>query len=246
MLGHPRDRYITVYGRKPVLEALQDASLEVEKVLVARGVHGGIVGDIIKAAKARGIPLRRVAPREVTRLSRNGRQDQGAVADVRAQRMRPLEAFLEDPPARAVVLLLDGITTPANVGMLLRTATAAGLAGVVLPRVGCPEVSPLVVKASAGVAFRAPILRVPNAPSAAQMLAGAGFELVGLRADAEATVFDFDWPARTALVLGNEATGISDAVGAHVTRWASIPMANGVESLNVAVAGAVVAFAATR
>ena len=244
MSGHPRDRYITVYGRKPVLEALQDASLEVEKVLVARGAHGGIVGDIVKAARARGVPLHRVTPGEVTRLSRNGRQDQGAVADVRAQRMRPLEAFVEAAPARSVVLLLDGITTPANVGMLLRTATAAGLDGVVLPRVGCPEVSPLVVKASAGVAFRAPILRAPTAAGAAQLLVGAGFELVGLRADAEATVFDFDWPARTALVLGNETAGVSPAVAAHVTRWARIPMANGVESLNVAVAGAVVAFTA--
>jgi len=242
---HPRDRFVTIYGRKPVLEALLDSSLRVDKVLLAHRADGGLVARIVRAAAERGVELRRVAPKQVTRLSRNGRQDQGVAADIVAQRMRPLEAFLEAPPERATVMLLDGVTTPANVGMLLRTATAAGLDGVVLPRAGCPEVSPLVVKASAGVAFRAPILRTPNAPGAAQDLREAGFELVGLRADATATIFDFDWPARTALVMGNEATGVSELVAQHTTRWASIPMRIGVESLNVAIAGALAAYAAT-
>lgn len=234
---HPRDRYITVYGRKPVLEALQDPSVPVEKVVLARRMD-----DIERAARARGVELRRGTPKDVTRISRNGRQDQGVVADVRALRMRPLEAFLEAPPERSVVMLLDGITTPANVGMLLRTATGAGLDGVVLPRAGCPEVSPLVVKASAGVAFKAPILRVPDVRTAATLLTAAGFELVGLAGDAEVSVFDVVWPARAALVLGNETSGVS----VPVTRRVSIPMANDVESLNVAVAGAVAAFAAMR
>ena len=235
-----------MYGRKPVLEALRNSELPVDKVLVARDARGGVVDDLLRAAERRGLEVRRVNRREVTRLSRNGKQDQGVAADVRAPRMGPLEAFLSAPPSQAKVLLLDGITTPANVGMLLRTATAAGLDGVVLPRVGCPEVSPLVIKASAGVAFTAPILRTPDSKTAAEALDAAGFTLVGLRADDAPSLFAADLPPRTALVLGNETTGVSDAVRRRMHSWVCIPMPGGVESLNVSAAGAVVAFEMVR
>jgi 23S rRNA (guanosine2251-2'-O)-methyltransferase len=86
-MSHPRDRFLTVYGRKPVLEALEQADVQVEKVLLAHNARGGLVPDIERAAKRAGVPLTRVPPDQVTRLSRNQRQDQGAVADVRAPRM---------------------------------------------------------------------------------------------------------------------------------------------------------------
>ena len=159
----PKDRFLTVYGRKPVLEALADESLRVDKVILADTARGPGAAEIQHAAKAAGVPVQRASAHRVKVLAGNGKQDQGVLADVVAPRMRALAAALADrrPPAR--VLLLDGITTPANVGMILRTATAAGLDGIVVPRRGVAGIDPLVIKASAGVAFHAPVLRCATA-----------------------------------------------------------------------------------
>lgn len=242
----PKDRFVTVYGRKPVLEALGDTGLTVDKVLLADNAHGPAVREIMAAAAGRGVPVQRATPHRVKLLAGNGRHDQGVLADVVAPRMRPLAAFLDGVGPRASVLVLDQITNPANVGMILRTATAAGLDGVVLPRRGVPGVDPLVVKASAGVAFHAPVLRCGTAVEACTALAAAGFALLGLTADAPESVFTAPLPDRCAFVLGNETSGVSDAVRDAVGGWLSIPMAGGVESLNVASAAAVLCFELVR
>jgi len=242
----PKDRFVTVYGRKPVMEALADGALVVDKVVLADNAHGPAVREILDTAAGRGVPVRRASAHRVKVLAGNGRHDQGVLADVVAPRMRPLKAFLSQVPARASVLVLDQITNPANVGMILRTATAAGLDGVVLPRRGVPGVDPLVVKASAGVAFHAPVLRCATAAEACDALGAAGFMLLGLAADAGTSVFTAPLPDRCAFVLGNETSGVSDAVRAAVSRWLSIPMAGGVESLNVASAAAVLCFELVR
>lgn len=245
-MSHPRDRYITVYGRNPVLEALEDSSVKVDKVLLARGLRGPVIKAIARAAKTQKIQLTRVDTAQINRISRNSRQDQGVVADVIAPHMGSLTDQLETVGAKAAVLLLDGITTPGNVGMILRSATAAGLDGIVLPRHGSPEVGPLVIKASAGVAFRAPIWRTATAFEAVEALKAAGFTLVGLAGDAEATLFEAPFPDRVAFVLGNETTGMSPEVLAEIDMPLSIPMQAGVESLNVAAAATVLAFEVQR
>ena len=238
----PKDRFLTVYGRKPVLEALADESLRVDKVILADTARGPGAAEIQHAAKAAGVPVQRASAHRVKVLAGNGKQDQGVLADVVAPRMRALAAALADrrPPAR--VLLLDGITTPANVGMILRTATAAGLDGVIVPRRGVAALDPLVVKASAGVAFRAPVLRCGSAREAAELLTEAGYSLYALGASARTTVFDVDLPQRTAFVLGGETAGVGADVGELVTEWVSIPMPGDVESLNVAAAAAIPSF----
>ena len=244
--GHPspRDRFVTVYGRMPVLEALLDDSLVVDKVVLARSAHGPSVDDVVRAAERRGVRLERADATRVTRLSRNGRHDQGVVADVVAPGLADLEAWLGGPAAGVDVVVLDGVTNPANVGLVLRVATAAGMA-VALPRQGSPDLGPLVVKASAGVAFRATVLRCPSAADGCRLLAAAGWSLVGLDAVATRTIWE-PLPLRTALVLGGETSGLSPAVEGLVGDRRSIPLDAGVESLNVATAAAVAAFELRR
>ena len=245
----PRDTFITVYGRKPVLEVLADPALEVDKVVLAANARDASADRILAAAAERGVPVRREPADHVTRISRNGRHDQGVVADVRATAMRTVDEWLDglrtDSSGRSV-LVLDGLTNPANVGMILRTATAAGLDGVVLPRRGTADLGPLVIKASAGVAFRAPILRAPAVEHALEALQGAGFTLIALEASGAQSVFDAAFPERTALVLGSESEGLSQEASRWVHDRVAIPMAAGVESLNVAAAAAVVAFELSR
>ena len=252
MSPSPRDRFITVYGRQPVLEALADGRLEIDKVLLARTARGPAAEEILRAAAARGVPVERPSPDRVSRISGNGRHDQGVVCDVVAPGLGVLDEWV--PPAGpCAVLVLDGVTNPGNVGMVVRTATAAGLAGVVLPRVGAPDVGPLVIKASAGVAFRATILRSDTAVDAVRRLRALEFDVVGLRGDDPTgarpptpDLFGSPLPDRAAYVLGNETDGVSPAVAAEVTSWRSLPLANGVESLNVAVAAGVVAYEVRR
>lgn len=244
----PRDRFVTVYGIRPVLAALTDERLTVDKVLVAEGSQSASIREIVAAAEARGVPVRRVSSQRINFLSGNPRHDNGVLADVVAPRMRTLVDALggrhhERPDT---VLVLDGIKTPANVGMILRTATAAGLDGVVVPHRGVADIDPLVVKASAGVAFRAPVLRCGTAEEAVERLVEAGYEVVGLAAGAKESLFETDVEPPVAFVLGSETEGVTDAVRPYVARWVSIPMPGDVESLNVASATAVVAFEIVR
>jgi 23S rRNA (guanosine2251-2'-O)-methyltransferase len=242
----PKDRFVTVYGRKPVLEVLADESLAVDKVVLADGARGAAATEILRAADARGVAVQRASAHRVKVLAGNGKQDQGVLADVVAPRMRPLGAALSGERPPRTVLLLDGITTPANVGMILRTATAAGLDGIVVPRRGVAGIDPLVIKASAGVAFRAPVLRCATAGEAAGELRAAGYRLFGLDGRARRSVFAAEVPKRAVFVLGGETAGVSEEVRGRVHEWLSIPMSGGVESLNVASAAAVLCFDLVR
>jgi len=247
----PKDAFVTVYGRKPVLEALGDPALVVDKVVLAEGVDRDAVRTFTEAARARGLVLQRASAQRVKVLAGNGRQDQGVLADVVAPRMRPLEHFLDDLPdtAGARVLVLDGLTNPANVGMILRSATGAGLEGVLLPRRGVPSIDPLVVKASAGVAFQAPVLRARTAADGLAALAEAGFVLYGLdgpRDDGPPSLFSAELPGRVALVVGGETDGLTDEVRAELHGTLTIPLAAGVESLNAACAATVACFELAR
>ncbi len=243
----PKDTFITVYGRKPVLEALDDTSLRVDKVILAEDVRGGSAREILDAARARGVPVQRATAHRVKVLAGNGRHDQGVLADVVAPRMAPVGEFLDGlgPDAPAAVLVLDRLTNPSNVGMILRSATAAGLDGVLLPRRGLPAIDPLMIKASAGVAFRAPVLRSATVEEGCEALHTAGFAIFGLDAGG-ASLLDAELPRRVALVLGNETDGLSESVRPHLDGVLAIPMHGGVESLGVASAGAVAAFELAR
>lgn len=243
----PKDTFITVYGRKPVLEALDDADLRVDKVIVAEELRGEPIRAILDAARRRSVPVQRATAHRVKVLAGNGRHDQGVLADIVAPRMAPVAEFVDSltPGAAAAVLVLDRLTNPSNVGMILRSATAAGLDGVLLPRRGLPAIDPLMIKASAGVAFRAPVLRSATVEDGCVALAEAGFAIYGLDAGGD-SLLDAELPARVALVLGNETDGLSDSVRPHLDGVLAIPMYGGVESLGVASAGAVAAFELSR
>jgi 23S rRNA (guanosine2251-2'-O)-methyltransferase len=235
----PRDKYITIYGRMPVLEALNDSSLRVAKVIIAENSSGRSLDDIVRTAKRRGVVVEWATPNRVKLLAGNGRQDQGVAADIEAPQMLPLRSFLAGRGRKPTnVFLLDGVTNPSNVGMILRTVTGAGIDGVVLPRVGTPHVGPLVIKASAGVAFNAPIVNAPTAAQAVEQFRDAGYHVYGLSARSRWSVFNADLARRAVYVLGAETGGLSVDTDTDL----SIPLRAGVESLNVAVAAAVVAF----
>jgi 23S rRNA (guanosine2251-2'-O)-methyltransferase len=242
----PKDTFITVYGRMPVQEVLTDPELTVDKLVVADSAGGGSLERLLRLAGERGVPVERASAHRVKVLAGNGKHDQGVIADVVAPGLRNLEEFVEQCPADARVLVLDGVTNPGNVGMIIRTATAAGLTGIVVPSAGSAALGPLVIKASAGVAYRASIVRCRQAAEAVRRLRDAGFTTYGLAGSATTDLYGAEFGGRCAFVLGNETDGMTAEVSGLVDRPLSIPMAGGVDSLNVASAAAVVCFELVR
>jgi 23S rRNA (guanosine2251-2'-O)-methyltransferase len=245
---NPKDSFITVYGRMPVLEVLQNPSLDIDKLVVAESAHGDNLGRILDLARRRGVPVHQASAQRVKLLAGNGKQDQGVIADVVAPRMRNLTGFLDGTRANKDyrLLVLDGVNNPANVGMIIRTATGAGMSAVVLPRVGSPGIDPLVIKASAGVAYRAAIVWASTGAEAVQALRHKGFSVYGLAGDAPASLYQSEFDRRSAFVLGNETEGLTPATAELIDDWISIPLEGGVESLNVASAAAVLCFELVR
>ncbi|NNC81846.1 MAG: RNA methyltransferase [Acidimicrobiales bacterium] len=245
----PRDRFLTVMGRKPVIEALHDESLEIDKVLISSKAQGAEINTIAGMAMSRKIAMERVSEQKVTAVARSSRHHQGVVADVVAPEMQHLSDFCEQRRRgkdwACSVLVLDHVHNPANVGMILRSATAAGVDGVVVPHKGTADIGPVAIKASAGVAFKAPILRCEDMAEAMALLVDHRFAIVGLDAGGESIV-EATLPERAAFVIGNESDGLSVAALAACDQTLSIPVDNGVESLNAAVAASLVAYEIRR
>ena len=242
---HPRDRYLTIVGRKPVLEALQRSDLQYGELLIDRKLKKNALTDILNGAKVKGIKPIFCELKKVNRRSKNPKQDQGVALDIETPLIDQLDAWSR-LHKNGTLLVADGVSTPGNVGMMIRSAAAAGLSGLVLPEHNCPRIGPLVVKASAGTIFHCPVLKTTDAASGIQCLKAAGWHICALDARGENQLFQMNVKPRTAWVLGNETHGISDAVVPLVDTWVSIPMAAGVESLNVAMSATIVAFDSVR
>jgi 23S rRNA (guanosine2251-2'-O)-methyltransferase len=224
-----------------------------QKLFLAHRAEGSIIREITQLADSVGLPVERMSALELSRISKQGKQDQGVALDVQAPHYQSLNEALElfgdrlkSGAQLRPIFLLDGVQTPANLGMILRSLCAAGVEGVILPRRGCAPLNPLAVKASAGVALKAPVWSCETALEAAEALRALGLSLFGLRGEEARCLYTELTEASGVWVLGNESEGVSAEVSAQITAWASIPMTGGVESLNAAVAASVVAFELTR
>ena len=172
------------------------------------------------------------------------------IADADAPNQRSLSEFLDRSGGGRsycqTVLVLDRVHNPANVGMILRSAVAAGIDGVVIPRAGTARVGPVAIKASAGVAFHAPIVNCETTIEAIDALRVERFTVVGLDASGDEDLFDMAMPERVALVVGNETDGLSPTVREQLDACVRLPLAAPVESLNVACLATVVSFELAR
>lgn len=234
---------LTIYGRKPVLEALQDPSTQLFRLHLAdSNKPAAILDEIIglaRAKKAEVVFHQRLA---LSRISKNAKQDQGVAADVICRGYQSVEQFLAAAPKNYVLLALDSITNPQNLGMIIRSACAGNIDGIILPLARNAQIDPLVIKASAGTLFRAPLLRCEKLHEALALLREEDSMICGLSSHAEMTLKEFKPQKSCVYVLGNESEGVSKEVTALCNTWVRIPMNNGVESLNVAVTAALIAF----
>lgn len=242
---HERDRWLTLYGRMAVREALADPDLDCQRLhLATSNREQGVIADLRQLAARRNVPVREHDRQSLSRISRNGKQDQGVALDVRCPRFAGLDG-LDPVIARkdARLLGLDGITNPQNVGMIIRSAVAAGIDGILYPRRGVAALGPLVIKASVGTVFRAPLVFCDTLTEALERSRAGGATIAALAGDADTSLFDFRPRAATVYLLGNETDGVSAANRRLADTALRVPMAAGVESLNVAVTAALIGYA---
>jgi 23S rRNA (guanosine2251-2'-O)-methyltransferase len=239
-------RMITVYGRKPVLAALADESLSCYALHLADSNRdGGIVADIQQRARSRGVDIQHHSRAELSRLSKNGKQDQGVALDIQCPGFTSIDQFLAglQQGSKLRLLALDGITNPQNLGMIIRSAVAGGIDGILWSKKGNAALGPLVIKASVGTVYRAPLVLCQDLATALSGCRDAGMDVCTLAADATDSVFEWQPQGHVVYVLGNETDGVSAAVQSLASQRLAIPMSNKVESLNVAVAASLIAFA---
>lgn len=236
-------RMLTIFGRKPVLEALQDPRLRPYRLHLAdSNKSAGIIDEMLQLASQRGAEVLYHDKQSLSRISKNAKQDQGVALDIECEGFADAEELLADCPQELDLMALDGVTNPQNLGMIIRSVCASPMTGLLLPERGCARLDALVIKASAGTLFRARIYRCQDL---AQTLAGfvaVGAAVYGLDAGASQSLATLKARPRSIFVMGNETNGLSPAVRAVCTDGLSIPMCNGVESLNVSVAASLLAF----
>ena len=241
---------IVVFGKRAVLDALAAETVAVERVLIDQTAPSGFRKDLRAACRAavpKPVDLIEAERREVSNLSQAPRHDQGVAAAITLRGVIEADDFAESlKGARAKaptrVIALDNVTNPQNVGMIVRSALAAGMSAIVWPTVGAPWVSGLVIKASAGTVYSLPIVRCGPLVEGLWALKKHGFTLVGLAAEAPTSLFEHEPAHRACYVVGSETTGISPEVDELLDEHVSIPMQNNVESLNAAVAASLVCF----
>jgi 23S rRNA (guanosine2251-2'-O)-methyltransferase len=240
-----------VYGLIPVLEALRAGKRQIEEITIMEGGKPERLRHLFELARELRVPVRRVPRIELDRTLGDVRH-QGVVARVAAARyadadklLEALEAKMgsEDPP---LVLGLDGIEDPRNMGSILRTAECAGVHGVFIPERRATGLTEVVAKVAAGALEYVPVARVTNLVRLIEQLKERNIWVVGAAAEAPVEYTEWDWNLPVAVVLGNEGHGLHRLVGERCDSLVRIPVSGRLESLNVSVAAGVLLYEARR
>jgi len=235
-------------GIHAVKEALE-AQRPIDRITIAKGRQDTRIEEIVQLARQRSIPVRFEDRKQLDRLA-NSKDHQGVVALAAARAAAILEEILTNAnQARGqigLIILLDGIEDPHNLGAIVRTALAAGAYGVVIPERRAVGLTDTVARASAGALAHLPVVKVTNLVRAMEELKEAGYWLVGLDERADKTYTEMDYTSPVGIVLGGEGQGLHELTRKRCDFVVSLPTTGPVKSLNVSVAAGVVLFEAVR
>jgi 23S rRNA (guanosine2251-2'-O)-methyltransferase len=237
-----------VVGWHAVLALLKQAPERVLSISIDRARKGPRRQQLLQEARSAGVAVEEASDDHLDRQAGHSHH-QGVVALCRAAPERQeadLAGFLAALPAAPLLLVLDGIQDPHNLGACLRSADAAGVHAVVVPRDNSAPITPVVRKVASGAAESLPLFRVTNLVRALEAMKAAGIWLVGAAGEADRDLYDIDLKGPVALVLGAEGAGLRRLTRDTCDFLARIPMAGTVESLNVSVAAGICLFEAVR
>lgn len=240
-------------GRNAVREALERESSRIVKVMLSANVSEIYGREIRLLARSMRVPVQTVPARrlekDVPRVNH-----QGVVAVLAAVAYTDVADLLtnvaptvEDVQSlKPVIVILDGIQDPYNLGAIIRSAVAAGAAGIILPERNTAPMSAAVMKTSAGTALRIPVARAPSLIQVIEEMQERGYWIVGATGSAETTIWEMDWDRPLGIVIGSEEKGMRSTVEKACDFHVSIPMRGDVESLNASVAAGILLFAAAQ
>jgi 23S rRNA (guanosine2251-2'-O)-methyltransferase len=236
------------YGIHAVRVLLSRQPGRVRRVLLAGGRDAGRLAEVRALAQQAGVQVASVEPAQLDKLA-EGERHQGVVAEIVPRAGDPetqLEEALEAAGPLPLLLVLDGVQDPHNLGACLRSADAAGVAAVIVPRDRAAGLTPVVRKVAAGAAESVPLVAVVNLARTLRELKERGLWLVGTDDAADKTLYEADLKGPLGLVMGSEGEGMRRLTRECCDQLVSIPMAGAVESLNVSVATGVALFEAVR
>jgi len=235
-----------IYGINPVLEALR--ARRVTSLRVSQLRADGRLADVVAAAERAGVAILRVSPGDLDRAVGEGARGrhQGVVAELQERGNLDVRDLIAGASGAPLIVVLDGIEDPHNVGAILRTVDAAGADGVVRQTRHAAALGGAAAKASAGAVSHVRIADVVNVARALEELKTCGVWTVGLASDVKKRYDEIDLTLPTAMVVGAEGTGLRRLVRERCDWVASIPMRGHVQSLNVSVATGIVLFEALR
>lgn len=237
------DKNELIYGRKPILEALLDKNVSIEKIFIQKGLHADILSKIAREAFFQKIPLIHVPAEKINTLSQENHQ--GIVATVAQVQYFTMDELLNvcAEKANPIVLVLDEITDVRNFGAIARSAQAFEVDGIIIGTKNNAPINSESIKASAGNILKAKIVRALNLENTIDKLKNAGFMIVAtaLLRGAE-SVENIDASQPIALVIGNEENGVRPTILEKADMVCKIPMSKRVESLNVSVATGIVLY----
>ncbi|PKM31878.1 MAG: 23S rRNA (guanosine(2251)-2'-O)-methyltransferase RlmB [Gammaproteobacteria bacterium HGW-Gammaproteobacteria-11] len=236
-----------VYGIHAVQAMLERSAKRVKRVTLVRGRLDVRAQVLLDLAASVGVSVNRVAPEELDRLVDGVHQ--GVVAEVAASQMwseEMLDNLLEKLEEPALLLVLDGVTDPHNLGACLRSADAAGAHAVIIPRDRSASLTPAVRKVACGAAETVPLVAVTNLARTLKQLQQRGLWVVGTAGEADQLLYQVDLKVPSVIIMGAEGAGMRRLTREHCDYLAKLPMAGAVSSLNVSVAAGICLFEAVR
>jgi 23S rRNA (guanosine2251-2'-O)-methyltransferase len=240
-----------LYGVSPVIEAIRSGRRPIDRILLATGVQPARLRELVELARQRRIPCLQRDRRELDERA-GGANHQGVVALLRPEKGRAEagyvgeDAILDNLGPTPLLVLLDGIQDPQNLGAILRTCEGAGVEGVFLPAYRAAGLTETVAKTSAGAIEHLRIAQVPNLVPLIATLQERGFWVVAVEGGSPTPYTQFDLRGSIAIVMGSEGKGVRRLVRERCDAVISIPMHGALNSLNVSVAAGIVLFEALR
>jgi 23S rRNA (guanosine2251-2'-O)-methyltransferase len=234
-----------IYGVNPVFEALQSGRCRIKEIVLAQGRSPAALEAVITRAQSKKIPVRTMERSQLDSLTKNALH-QGVVAMIEQFDYADLNSVLQDGERNPLLLILDGLEDPRNLGALIRTADACGVWGVIIPKDRAVGITPAVVKSSAGAVFHIPVVRVTNIPSTLREIKERNIWVAGAAADAQTNLYQHDLTIPLAVVIGGEGRGVRPLVKRTCDLLVSIPMRGQVNSLNASVAGSIILYECLR
>ena len=240
-----------IYGLIPVLEALRSGHRQLQQITIAEGARHERLKDLLELAKVSRVPVHR-APRLALDRALPGLTHQGVMARTAASGYYDADELLERLAAmvnserKPLVLGLDAIEDPRNLGAILRTAECVGVDGVFIPERRAVGLTATVAKTAAGALEHVAVARVTNLVQLIERLKQLNIWVVGATGDASLNYTEWDWTSPSALFLGNESSGLHRLVRERCDALVRIPVRGRIESLNVSVAAGVILYEAMR